>query len=194
MPHSAAFVIAAAVPKAALHNHICPRTEKPKKQKAGSCAGTATITVSASADASVKATCTVTVADAKVRLSESQVTLGAGESRSISIICSGSDAVTISGTNDAAATMDASGKITAKAVGKTTITVSCGGESAVCEVEVLGKPGSVTIAAASKKLAVGKSFALNATLPEGTASALTYTSSDEKVARVDGSGRDYRCV
>ena len=152
-------------------------------------AGTATITVSASADASVKATCTVTVADAKVRLSESQVTLGAGESRSISIICSGSDAVTISGTNDAAATMDASGKITAKAVGKTTITVSCGGESAVCEVEVLGKPGSVTIAAASKKLAVGKSFALNATLPEGTASALTYTSSDEKVARVDGSGR-----
>ena len=152
-------------------------------------AGTATITVSASADASVKATCTVTVADAKVRLSESQVTLGAGESRSISIICSGSDAVTISGTNDAAATMDASGKIAAKAVGKTTITVSCGGESAVCEVEVLGKPGSVTIAAASKKLAVGKSFALNATLPEGTASALTYTSSDEKVARVDGSGR-----
>ena len=152
-------------------------------------AGTATITVSASADVSVQATCTVTVADAKVRLSESQVTLGAGETRSISIFHAENEAVSISGTNDAAATMDASGKITANTVGKTTITVSCGGESAVCEVEVLGKPGSVTIAATSKKLAVGKSFALNAMLPEGTASALTYTSSNEKVAKVDDSGR-----
>ena len=152
-------------------------------------AGSATITVSASADSSVAAECRVTVADAKIRLSESSLTLGVGETATVEMIRTGSDGVTLSGTNDDVATMDTDGKVVAKAKGTTTITVRCGDESASCEITVLDKPGSVTIAASRKKLAVGRSFALNAALPEGTASKLTYTSSNDRVATVDNRGR-----
>ena len=92
--------------------------------------------------------------------------------------------------NPAVASVNAdTGAIIARAVGVANITMTGNGVSETCSVEVKTAPGKVTLNAKKGTLGVGESYDLVATLPEGTASALTWTTSKKAVAAVDGSGR-----
>lgn len=105
-------------------------------------AGTATITAKAGEKT---ATCTVTVnvktvAVTGITLSRTEVTLVEGKSITLTATVTPTDAtdktVAWTSSNPAAATVDANGKVTAVAAGKTTITAKAGDKSATCAVTV----------------------------------------------------------
>ena len=85
--------------------------------------------------------------------------------------------------------MSAEGKLTAKKAGSATITVTCGELSAACEVKVVKAPSKVTLSASKLTLGEGQTRLLKASLPKGTASAITWKSGKPGVAAVDGEGR-----
>ena len=88
------------------------------------------------------------------------------------------------------ATVSASGLITAKKKGSTTIGVGYGNTLlATCTVKVLAAPGKVTLSETGALMNVGETRTLKAALPKNTASALTFKSSDEKVATVSAEGK-----
>lgn len=104
--------------------------------------GTATITAKAGEKT---ATCTVTVnaktiAVTGITLSRTEVTLVEGKSLTLTATVTPTDAtdktVAWTSSNPAAATVDANGKVTAVAAGKTTITAKAGDKSATCAVTV----------------------------------------------------------
>ena len=91
--------------------------------------------------------------------------------------------------NTKVATVAADGTITALRKGKATIGV--GYDSTllgVCHVTVVNSPKRVKLSETSTVLSVGDVKALATRLSDGSASALTFTSSNEKVATVDGDG------
>ena len=91
--------------------------------------------------------------------------------------------------NPKVATVDADGVITALRKGKATIAVGYDKTLlGVCHVTVVGAPRRVTLSDSYAVLSVGDVKALTAKLPGGSASALSFTSSNEKVATVDGEG------
>lgn len=91
--------------------------------------------------------------------------------------------------NTKVATVAADGTITALRKGKATIGV--GYDSTllgVCHVTVVNSPKRVKLSEVSTVLSVGDVKTLATRLSDGSASALTFTSSNEKVATVDGDG------
>ena len=99
--------------------------------------------------------------------------------------------VTWTSSDEAVATIDSEGLVTAIAIGTTTITATCGKVSATCDVTVNPIPAeSVTLNKTSVELKVGNSEIIVATvLPEETTfKTVTWTSSDENVATVDENG------
>ena len=87
------------------------------------------------------------------------------------------------------ATVDAKGVITALRKGKTTVAV--GYDKTVlglCQVTVVAAPKRVRLSEETAVLSVGDVKALTARLSSDSASALSFTSSNEKVATVDGEG------
>ena len=63
------------------------------------------------------------------------------------------------------------------------------GEEVACKVTVKAAPGKITLKTTALTISTGMTFQLSGSFPKGTASAtLTCTSSDEKVATVDGTG------
>lgn len=98
--------------------------------------------------------------------------------------------------NEEVATVNALGRLTAKAIGKARITVACGGVSNSFEVSVVSSLGNVLVADIEiddfeQELAVDKTMYLSAkVLPTNATNALiTYASSDEQVATVNSSGQ-----
>ncbi|MDE7089209.1 MAG: Ig-like domain-containing protein, partial [Prevotella sp.] len=101
-------------------------------------------------------------------------------------------AVTWSSSDETIATVDAEGKVTALAIGETTITAICGSVSATCAVSVVATPAeSITLSQTSAQLKAGESVTLTATvLPETTTDkTVTWSSSDETIATVDAEGK-----
>ena len=97
-----------------------------------------------------------------------------------------------SSSDEAVATVDATGKITTIALGNATITATCGPVSAHCAVTVNPIPAeSITLNKTSLTLKPGASETLVATvLPENTTDkTVTWTSSDASVATVDNTGK-----
>ena len=82
----------------------------------------------------------------------------------------------------------ATGVVTGKKAGTAVITADIQGVQSSCTVTVFKAPKKVTLSAKSRTLGVGEPFSLKATLPNNTASVLTWTSSNPGVAAVDGSG------
>ena len=101
--------------------------------------------------------------------------------------------VTWTSSNTSIATVDQNGKVKCVGVGTATITAkSVDGAEGVCTVKVRGIPViSVTLDQANYTVEEGGSFKLNATiLPEdATKKTLTWTTSNEKVAKVDQNGK-----
>ena len=161
-------------------------------------AGNATITVT-TADGGKTATCAVTVAaitvaPTGVALSKTQLSLIEGSDETLIATVAPPDAtnpaVTWTSSDNAVATV-ASGKVTAKGVGKATITVTTadGGKTATCAVTVAANtvaPTGVTVSPTSSSLKVGETKTLTATVapPDATNPAVTWTSSDMDVATV----------
>ena len=141
-----------------------------------------------------------TVAVTGVSVSPSSITLTEGDSQSLSATVSPGDAtdksVTWSSSAPAVATVDQSGKVTAVKAGTATITVKTtdGGKTATCTVTVNAKViavTQVTLDVKTKELVEGESFTLKATVSPDNASdkSVTWSSSDEAIAKVDQNGK-----
>ncbi|MDR0883636.1 MAG: Ig-like domain-containing protein [Oscillospiraceae bacterium] len=154
----------------------------------GKAAGTATITVKTYNGKTATFKVTVKPAPTKIALNKS-VTLGVGEKYQTSVAITPSNAQTTrtySSSNTKVATVDNTGKITAKAVGTAKITVKTyNGKTSTITVTVKAAPSKVTLSRTKATLYKGESLTLAASLPSGTASLVkTWTSSNTKVATV----------
>ena len=158
--------------------------------------GSATITATTAGGRTAKLAVTVKTAPTSVKLSRSSVTLGVKESYTPSVSFNPSDAASYkrswSSSNNAIATVDAKGKITAHKAGKATITVTTfNGKKASITVNVKAAPTSVKLSSTKLTLNKGKTATLKATLaPSGAASyAKSWTSDKPKIAKVDANGK-----
>ena len=102
--------------------------------------------------------------------------------------------VTWNSSNAAVAAVDVTGKVTAVAAGKATITAKAGEKTATCEVTVEKKVipvEGISLNRTSAALVEGESLALVATVtPEdATDKTVTWTTSDASVATVDATGK-----
>ena len=133
----------------------------------------------------------VVSAPSKVALDKSSVTLGVKESVTLTPrIPDGTHAsFTWSIKDKRIATVSQSGRITGKRAGKTTVTVKThNGKTANVTVKVKKAPDGVTLNETSVEMDEGDSLQLEATLPSETYSTITWSSSDDRVAKVSDSG------
>lgn len=147
-------------------------------------------------------TCKVSILDAPdlIVLSRASIELGKGETTVLNVKPGRSDGadtaatLSFSTSNKKVATVNAAGKITAKAVGKAVITVRThNGVVGECVVQVNKAPSSVKLSKTSVMgydavQDKGTQLQLVATLTSKSTSALSWTSSDEAVATVDENG------
>jgi len=135
-----------------------------------------------------------------VSLNKSAIELLVGESQSLSAVVSPSSStdktVTWSSSNTSVATVDSTGKVTAKGPGSATITATSklGGKKASCKVTVSQKPIPITAVNINKtniKIAVGMEESLVAlfTPSNATNKKVTWTSSDENIVKVSENGK-----
>jgi len=141
-----------------------------------------------------KATCTVTVNKdpASVEFSSKSISIGLGESVTVKPVVNkgAKPKYTWSSKNKKVASVDKKGKITGVKTGTTTITVTTQNKlKATLTVKVLKKPTKVTLAK-NMSVKVGGTVQLNAKLnPSKSASyKMTWKSSNDKIAKVDGNG------
>ncbi len=89
------------------------------------------------------------------------------------------------------ATVTSLGKVTGRAVGKATITVTTeNGKTCTCTVVVRPAPTSITLNKTEMTLGVGQMYTLQTTMtPDNAATYQQWTSSDTKVAVVNANGR-----
>ncbi len=166
--------------------------------------GTATITATSSSASGVKATCKVTVTDhtlTDITLSKTSLSLEKGSSETITVSYTPSDTnssktITWTTSDSKVATVDKNGKVTAVAAGKATITATSavnGVKAKTCEVTVTDHTLiSIALSKTSLSLEKGNSETLSVSYtPSDTNSskAITWTTSDDKVATVDKNGK-----
>ena len=144
--------------------------------------GTTTITVTCG---SLTETCKVTVKPV-VTVSSSKLTAYKGVSTTLKATVKGSSkAPTFKSSNTKVLTVNkTTGKITPKAAGKTTITVTCGSAKTTCTVTV--KNPTLTLTKSSASISVKKTTSIKAkATPSKT---IKYKSSNKKVATVNSKG------
>lgn len=151
--------------------------------------GEATITAkSGSCIAECKVTITVSVES--VTLDKTSLSLAIGESATLTATVKPDDAtdktVAWSSSDESVAKVD-NGKVTAVKSGKATVTAKCGVKTAECAVTVTVPVSSITLDKTTLSLVIGESFTLTATVKpdDATDKTVTWSSSDESVARVD---------
>lgn len=168
-----------------------------KGKVTGKKAGTAKITVTLASGVSAVITLTVqkkAVTTSKVTVAENKIELNVGKSTTLKPIItpiSSFEKVTYKTSNKKIVTVNAKGKITAKAPGKATITIKSGKKSVKVTVTVPAPElKSIKLSAVKKTLKKGKSFTLKVTLnPKGAADKITYATSNKKVATVNKKGK-----
>ena len=155
--------------------------------------GEATITATASGKT---ATCkvTVTAAVTSITLNMSTLTLDKGKSETLVATVGPEDAtdktVTWSSSNPSIASVDQTGKVTAKLGGTATITAKSGGQTATCAVTVMSYVESVTLNKTALTLAKEAYETLVATVKpdDATDKTVTWTTSNSSVVNVNQSG------
>ena len=162
-------------------------------------AGVATITAKAG---DVEATCEVTVERAfvaveEIVLGQATATLVEGETMTLVATVTPDDAteksVTWTTSDEAVATVDEAGVVTAVSAGVATITAKAGDVEATCEVTVeraFVAVEEITLDQTAATLVEGETITLVATVTpdEATDKSVTWTTSDEAVATVDEEG------
>ena len=151
--------------------------------------GTATITVKTHNGKAAKVTVTVKKAPSSVKLSPARATLGVGETATYRYtLTSGAAAsVTFTSSNEAVATVTDSGAVTAVGEGTATITVKThNGKKATSTLTVMAAPTSVSLSASELTLGAGQTATLTASVNEGSAGAITFSSENPEIASVSG--------
>jgi len=161
--------------------------------------GTATITCRATDGSGKYATCKVTVKNmtAYLKLNASTINWPIGKSGNFKPTVTptkfASKKLFWTSSNPKVATVSSAGKLTAKAVGTTTITCKATDGSnlkATCKVTVGKGVTSLKLNCATIKWPVGKSASFKATvLPASADKTLKWTSSNTEVAKVDSKGK-----
>ncbi len=159
----------------------------------GKSSGTATIT--AKLANGEKASCKVTVKTApkSVILTKNKITLGIGESKELDFTINGNAAsynVNFSSSNPSVVSVDSkSGKLITKRTGKAVVTVKTyNGKTAKCTVEVKKAPASLVLNTKNVTLRKGGKISLKATIPNGSASEITFYPSNSRIISVDSNG------
>ena len=160
--------------------------------------GTATITATSAVNEDITATCEIRVLKhtTGISLDQSEMELAKGEtSDPLTVIFEPEDTddsreVTWSSDNEAVATVDENGAVTAVAGGSATITATVGEFTAECEVTVVSPLESITLTADRTTDDLEAGDTVNLTVgynPEDTTDdkAVTWSSSDEDVAIVN---------
>ena len=135
------------------------------------------------------------VVPTSVALNKTTLTLDTGKTANLKATVYPSNAAnkkcTWSSSNTRVATVDGNGKVTAKQVGTATITVkTANGKTASCNVTVQAVPTSVSLNKTSLTLDVSKSYTLTKTVsPSNAVTSYTWSSSNTRVATVDGNGK-----
>ena len=133
------------------------------------------------------ASCTVTVKEPTISLNKSSISLSKGDNCYLRATVKGaSKTVTWSTSNKAIATVE-KGKVVAKKAGTAIITATANGVTATCKVTVKKTKVTLKIKPTSKKIYVGDSFAITATV-SGTTNKVSWSSSNTSVATVSTSG------
>ena len=133
---------------------------------------------------------TITVSAESVTLDKTSLSLAIGESATLTATVKPDDAtdktVAWSSSDESVAKVD-NGKVTAVKSGKATVTAKCGVKTAECAVTVTVPVSSITLDKTTLSLVIGESFTLTATVKpdDATDKTVTWSSSDESVARVD---------
>ena len=159
-------------------------------------AGTATISATAgnfTADCSV----TVVMSVASVSLNKTELTIEKGKSETLTATVSPSDAtdktVTWQSSNNAIATVDQNGRVTAVNAGSAVITVTTkdGSKTATCNVTVVIPVASVSLNKTELTIEKGKSETLTSTVSpsDATDKTVSWKSSNTSVVTVDQNGR-----
>lgn len=158
--------------------------------------GNTTITASLNG---VEATCDVEVyASLKsISLNKNETTINKGNNETLTVTYNPEDTtddktVTWSSSDETIATVDNTGKVTAKKAGTATITATVGEFSDTCEVTCKVPLESITLNKSEIELNKGENDTLTVTYnPTDTTDdkTVTYSSSDETVVTVDNSGK-----
>ena len=122
---------------------------------------------------------------------QTELVLGLGEKRALDVGFSDGEAhgLRFSVKNTRIAKVSASGEVSARAVGSTTVRIESEfGSEASVKVTVKKAPSKLSLKAARTTLAVDERLKLSRALSSGSASALSYASSDPAVATVDADG------
>lgn len=168
-------------------------------------AGTAIITATAADDSGVKATCKITVTNpvikvTKVTLNKTTASVVKGKTLTLTATVTPTNAtnknVTWKSSNTKIATVDGNGKVTAVAAGTATITCTAKADkskSATCKITVTNPAVKVTKLRMNKTsvdLLKGKTVQLKVTVTPSNATnkAVTWTSSNKKIATVTSNG------
>ena len=147
-------------------------------------AGSATITATANG---VSKTCKIIVKKASIKLNKSSVTIYTAGTKTVQLkatIVGASKTVKYKSSNTKVATVSSTGKVTAKAAGSVTITVTANGVSTTCRVRV-AKP-TLKVNKSKVTVKVGKSVTVKATATP--AKTITYASNRKSVATVSSKG------
>ncbi len=161
--------------------------------------GTCTITCAATDGSGMKAECAVTVVQlvTGITLSETTLSLTTGSTHTLTATVvpptASNTGVAWESSNTSVATVDQSGKVTAKAKGTCTITCSAkdgSGMKAECAVTVIQLVTSITLSETAIRLQPDETKRLTATVVPSNANnpAVTWTSSDDAVATVISNG------
>ena len=162
--------------------------------------GTTVITATSKDNPSIKATCTVNVENvpvSSVELDKTTLSLLEGDSATLKATVKPDDAYektpTWSSSNPNVATVSDKGVVTAVKAGTATITATCGGKKATCEVTVQSKYISVTGVTLDKEtlaMNAGSSAQLIATVLPANANnkSVKWSSSNSSIVSVSGQG------
>lgn len=157
--------------------------------------GSTKITAKASNGVTGVCNVSVTVAATKIALNLTNIDLEKGDSRVLTPTVSptdSTDSVSWATSNNDIGAVDNTGKITAVASGTATITATVGTVSASCKVTVGISITQLKLSDTDITIKKGESHALTATInpPDTTEDkAVTWTTSDDKVAKVDKDGK-----
>jgi len=155
--------------------------------------GTATITVSTSNNKTAVCKVNVKKSPTNVSFENTSIKLGEGQTYTLTPILTPSNSYTKytwTSSDTAVATVNSQGKISAKGVGKATITVTTlNNKTATCTVTVAKGPTVVSLDKTTLQLGVGRTYQLHSTLTPSNAVTYCSWSSDKKsVATVSGQG------
>ena len=135
----------------------------------------------------------VCAAPTAVKASISKLELGVGQTGRIGYkLPSGTaGAVTYSSASPEIASVNAqTGEVTALATGDAAITLKTyNGKTATCTVRVYNAPDEISVNAQSLEMGVGQTFQLQPVIPEGSFTAITYSTSDAAIAKVSSGGK-----